>query len=309
MKDQGGLANLPATGYSAIMPSSPSYRRIGIVGTGRVARALGRALAPHSVEPIAVDGRNAANRAAAIQAIGHAHAADPACPLIAFCDVVIIAVADDGIAPVVADLMTRTPSTLSSFVCHVSGRSGAALLEPLRAMGAGTAAIHPAMTFTGDPEREVQRMRDARFAITAADEQSIAQARKLVALLGGIAVEIEERHRPLYHAALSHAANHLVTLISGASSALTAAGVDEPGALLAPLVRAALENSLSRGFDALSGPLLRGDRDTIAGHLQALTAHQPQLLPAYRAMALATIDALERGAKTADMTTMRTLIA
>ncbi len=112
-----------------------------------------------------------------------------------------------------------------------------------------------------------------------------------------MAVEIAEGHRALYHAALSHAANHLVTLLSGASDALRAAGADKPGALLAPLVRAALENSLARGFDALSGPLLRGDGDMIARHLAALARDCPGLLPAYRAMALATLDGLARAGK------------
>jgi predicted short-subunit dehydrogenase-like oxidoreductase (DUF2520 family) len=103
-----------------------------------------------------------------------------------------------------------------------------------------------------------------------------------------------EQHRTLYHAALCHAANHLVTLLAGASGALATAGVGDPQALLAPLVRAALDNSLDRGFAALSGPLLRGDRDTIADHLAALAQDDPALLPAYRAMALATLDAMER---------------
>ena len=162
---------------------------------------------------------------------------------------------------------------------------------------------HVPVPFTGDPAAEVARMQGARFAITGADAPSIAAARRLVALLGGVAVEVAEEHRALYHAALCHAANHLVTLIAGASDALVAAGVAEPGALLAPLVRAALDNSLDRGIDALSGPLLRGDRDTIGNHLTALNAHTPELLPAYRAMALATLDALDRdeGALRADL--------
>jgi predicted short-subunit dehydrogenase-like oxidoreductase (DUF2520 family) len=119
-------------------------------------------------------------------------------------------------------------------------------------------------------------------------------ARQIVGLLGGVTVEIAEERRPLYHAALCHASNHLVTLMAGASHALTATGVDDPAALLAPLVRAALENSLERGFAALSGPLLRGDEQTVAGHLAALATDCPALLPAYRAMALATLDELGR---------------
>ncbi|WP_448537049.1 Rossmann-like and DUF2520 domain-containing protein [Sphingobium yanoikuyae] len=273
------------------MTEHPAYRQIGLIGTGRVARALGLALAPHSAAPILVQGRNPDHAAAAVEAIGHAQAVALSSSLSSNCDLILLAVADDALPAVIADLATMP---LSATICHVSGRSGAALLDPLRAQGAITAAVHPAMTFTGDPAAEVARMQGARFAITGADAPAIAAARRLVALLGGVAVEVAEEHRALYHAALCHAANHLVTLIAGASDALTAAGVAEPGALLAPLVRAALDNSLDRGIDALSGPLLRGDRQTIGNHLTALNAHAPELLPAYRAMALATLDALDR---------------
>lgn len=273
------------------MTEHPAYRQIGLIGTGRVARALGLGLAPHSAAPILVQGRNPDHAAAAVTAIGRAQAVALSTSLSSNCDLILLAVADDALPAVIADLATMP---LSATICHVSGRSGAALLDPLRAQGAITAAVHPAMTFTGDPAAEVARMQGARFAITGADAPSIAAARKLVALLGGVAVEVAEEHRALYHAALCHAANHLVTLIVGASDALTAAGVVEPGALLAPLVRAALDNSLDRGIDALSGPLLRGDRQTIGNHLTALNAHAPELLPAYRAMALATLDALDR---------------
>lgn len=273
------------------MTEHPAYRQIGLIGTGRVARALGLALAPHSAAPILVHGRNPDHAAAAVEAINHAQAVSLSTSLSSRCDLILLAVADDALPAVIADLATMP---LSATICHVSGRSGAALLDPLRAQGATTAAVHPAMTFTGDPTAEVARMQGARFAITGANAPSIAAARKLVALLGGVAVEVAEAHRPLYHAALCHAANHLVTLIAGAADALAAAGVAEPGALLAPLVRAALDNSLDRGIDALSGPLLRGDRQTIGNHLAALTSHAPELLPAYRAMALATLDALDR---------------
>ena len=273
------------------MTEHPAYRQIGLIGTGRVARALGLALAPRSDAPILVQGRNPDHAAAAVEAIGRAQAVTLSPSLSSGCDLILLAVADDALPAVIADLATMP---LSATICHVSGRSGAALLDPLRAQGATTAAVHPAMTFTGDPAAEVARMRGARFAITGADAPSIAAARKLVALLGGVAVEVAEEHRALYHAALCHAANHLVMLIAGASDALVAAGVAEPGALLAPLVQATLDNSLDRGIDALSGPLLRGDRDTIGNHLTALRAHAPELLPAYRAMALATLDALDR---------------
>src|SRR3546814_16393986 len=83
-----------------------------------------------------------------------------------------------------------------------------------------TAAIHPAMTFTGDPESEVGRMAGARFAITAATGEAIERARPIVAALGGIAVAIAEARRALYHAALCPASNHLVPLVSRAAQGL-----------------------------------------------------------------------------------------
>jgi predicted short-subunit dehydrogenase-like oxidoreductase (DUF2520 family) len=211
------------------------------------------------------------------------------------CDVIALAVSDDALEHVVTELaadMTRAGA--APFVFHVSGRSGVTVLAPLANLGAPTAAIHPAMTYTGDADIEAQRMVGARFAVTSANAMARTLAEQIVQCLGGVMVEIAEQHRALYHAGLCHAANHLVALMTGSIRALTIAGVDEPAALLAPLVRAALENSLTQGIAALSGPLLRGNVRTIDGHLAALARDCPDLLPAYRAMALATLDELAR---------------
>lgn len=223
------------------------------------------------------------------------------------CDLIVLAVSDDALEPCVHDLAAIAGAT-SPFAFHVSGHSGAALLAPLHAEGWLTAAIHPVMTFTGDPRAEVRQMIGARFAVTGATEQASAAARAIVARLGGVPVEIAEEHRPLYHAALCHGANHLVTLIAGSCEALAAAGVDDPAALVAPLVRAALENGLAKGMAGLSGPLLRGDVETIDGHLSALRAGCPSLLPPYRAMALATLDALGGKAGAARSSCLRSLL-
>ena len=265
----------------------------GIVGAGRVAQALALALRPQAIAPPLLWGRSpekARSAATSVDAV-----AEPNLDrLIAACDLIIIAVADDALTDVVSRMASALPATPSPFVFHVSGRSGAAILDPLGNAGAITAAIHPAMTFTGDPESEVGRMAGARIAITAATGEAIERARHIVASLGGVAVEIAEERRALYHAALCHASNHLVTLVSGAAQGLEDAGVDDPGALLAPLVRAALENSLAHGFAGLSGPLLRGDAQTIGDHLATLATDSPALLPAYVAMARATLNELER---------------
>lgn len=269
------------------------FQRPGIIGTGRVAQALALALRRHATGLPMLWGRSPETARCAASRIGAVAEPGLDC-LLAACDVIAIAVADDALTDVVSRIAAALPAGPSPFIFHLSGRSGAAALEPLGKTGAIVAAIHPAMTFTGDPESEVARMAGARFAITAATGEAIERARQIVASLGGIAVEIAEERRALYHAALCHASNHLVTLISGAAHGLERAGVDDPAALLAPLVRAALDNSLAHGFAGLSGPLLRGDAQTIGGHLETLGALSPDLLPAYRAMARATLDELKR---------------
>lgn len=290
--------------------NNPSLNRFGIVGTGRVAQALAFAVAPQSITPPLLWGRTPDSARSAATRIG-ATAAPGIDRLMAECDIIAIAVADDALAKVIADMAATPPTGRAPFIFHVSGRSGAAILEPLRTAGALTAAIHPAMTFTGDPQGEARRMAGARFAITGSTTGASEQAKHIVVLLGGVAVEIAEEKRALYHAALCHASNHLVTLIAGAAGALNDAGVDNPSAVLAPLVRAALENSLSQGFAGLSGPLLRGDAQTIGDHLDTLKDRSPDLLPAYRAMARATLGELKRGETTpsARLTALDSLLA
>ncbi|MDX8358219.1 Rossmann-like and DUF2520 domain-containing protein [Sphingopyxis terrae] len=284
------------------------FRRIGIVGSGRVARALALGLKRASHEPPLLWGRSPARLIEARSQVDGIDTTTTLGALTEACDAIAIAVADDAIAGVVTALAIGASTTEASpFVFHVSGRSGAALLAPLHDAGWTTAAIHPAMTFTGNPAGEVARMAGARFAITGSSADAAVQARQIVALLGGVAVEIPEDRRALYHAALCHASNHLVTLIADAAQALERAGVAAPRALLAPLVQAALDNSLDRGFGALSGPLLRGDVQTIRDHVAALAAHDPDLVAAYRAMAVATIDRLEHEGARPDAALRRAL--
>jgi predicted short-subunit dehydrogenase-like oxidoreductase (DUF2520 family) len=115
-------------------------------------------------------------------------------------------------------------------------------------------------------------------------------AQRLVADLGGTAIWVPEDKRTLYHAGLAHGANHLVTLVAQAMDLLAAAGADDPAATLRPLLTAALDNALAAGDAALTGPIVRGDVNTVRAHLAEIRGSQPDTLPAYVAMARATAD-------------------
>jgi predicted short-subunit dehydrogenase-like oxidoreductase (DUF2520 family) len=108
--------------------------------------------------------------------------------------------------------------------------------------------------------------------------------------MGGEPVWIPERARPLYHAALTLGANHLVTLVNDALALLDLAGVEQPAQLIAPLLSAALDNALRLRDAALTGPVSRADAATLAAHVRTLDAEAPQLLRAYREMALRTAE-------------------
>jgi predicted short-subunit dehydrogenase-like oxidoreductase (DUF2520 family) len=158
------------------------------------------------------------------------------------------------------------------------------------------------MTFIGSDE-DVARLPDTCFGVTAADEVGYAIAQSLVLEMGGEPFRVREDARTLYHAALTHAANHLVTVLADAVEALRAAlrgqellgqelVGDQPNGLaeriLGPLARAALENTLQRGQAALTGPVARGDAAAVGEHLSALAEVDPRLAQAYRVNALRT---------------------
>ena len=140
-------------------------------------------------------------------------------------------------------------------VAHTSGRFGVGVLHPVAAAGAIPLALHPAMTFTG-MSLDLTRLLDCTFGVTA-DAAMLPIAQALVVEMGGEPVAIAEGDRTLYHAALAHGSNHLVTLVAQASQLLAEVGVDEPGGCW-PLLRATLENALASGESALTGPVAGG---------------------------------------------------
>jgi len=177
-------------------------------------------------------------------------------------------------------------------VVHTSGRYGWRVLQPAVGCGAIPLALHPAMTFSGT-SLDLVRLVDCCFGVTAPGPVlPIAQA--LVVEMGAEPVVVAEEARPLYHAALAHGANHLVTLVAQSLELLRSAGIEPADRVLAPLLSAALDNALRAGDGALTGPVARGDAGTVASHLAAI---EPEgIRNAYRALARATAErALESG--------------
>lgn len=212
-------------------------------------------------------------------------------------DLVLVTVPDDAIADVTAWIAAQGGFRPGQIVLHTSGRHGVAVLRAAQEAGAIPLAIHPAMTFTGT-SLDLSRLEGAPFAVTApAPVLPIGQA--LVVEIGGEPVLLHDTARPAYHAALSHASNHLVTLLVQARDVLAEAGVADGARLLGPLTRAALEGALESGAQALTGPVSRGDLGTVAGHLDALAllGDPTATAQAYRALARSTALVAQRSGR------------
>ena len=263
----------------------PARLDVGVVGTGRVGAVLGAALARAGHRVVAGYGVSVSSK-------HRAHELLPDVPLVTTAEVleraelVLLTVPDDALPELVNGLASTGAIRPGQIVVHTSGRYGVGVLEPATRAGALPLALHPAMTFTGTTV-DLERLAGAVFGVTA-PEQLWPVAEALVVEMGSDPVRIAEENRTLYHAALAHASNHLVTLVADAMDLLRSAGVDQPDKVLAPLLSAALDNVLRSGDAALTGPVARGDAGTVASHITEIGRAAPESVATYIQLARRT---------------------
>jgi predicted short-subunit dehydrogenase-like oxidoreductase (DUF2520 family) len=268
----------------------PARLAVGVIGAGKAGTALGAALARAGHTVVAASAVSDASVDRARTVFPGAVIAEPT-EVVRRADLVLLTVPDDVLPGLVAGLAAIEAPVEGRLLAHASGRHGLAVLEPATRRGGLPLALHPVMTFTGRSD-DVDRLSGTCFGVTAPEVLRPA-AEALVIEMGGEPVFISEENRDLYHAALAGAANHLVTLVAQAADLLRAAGVAEPARLLGPLLAASLDNALLLGDAGLTGPVARGDAETVAAHVAALGATEsasPAAVAAYIAMARLTAD-------------------
>lgn len=267
--------------------SGPPRLRVGIIGAGRVGAVLGAALrrAGHEITSVAAVSDLSRLRA---EALLPGVPIRPAPDVAEEADLVLLAVPDDVLPGLVAGLVDAGAIHAGQFVAHPSGRYGIDVLEPVRAVGALPLAIHPVMTFTGT-SIDVARLEDCPFGVTAPEAiRPVAEA--LVVEMGGDPVWVPEEARVLYHAGIAFGANFLMTVVLQSLDLLRDAGMPDPARLMAPLLSASLDNALRHGDSALTGPVARGDAQTVAEHVRRIREVSPAAAAGYRALARLTAD-------------------
>ncbi len=265
----------------------PARLRIGVVGAGRVGAPFGAALerVGHQVMGVSAISEASKRRAELLLPRTPIRAADE---VVKDAELVLLTIPDDVLPAFVEGAAKSGLFHEGQIVVHTAGRFGIAVLDPARGVGALPLAIHPVMTFTGTAV-DIERMKGAIFGVTA-DAKSMPIAEALVLEVGGEPAKIAETDRVAYHAALAWSANFLTVLIAEGLDQLRALGVEEPSRALAPLLGAALDNVLRSGDRALTGPIARGDAETVAAHLRVIKERNPEVLDAYSVLARLTAD-------------------
>lgn len=267
----------------------PARLAVGVVSAGRVGSVVGAALARAGHTVVAASGLSNASVRRAEQLL-------PDVPLLPpdevarTADLVLLALPDDALTGMVRGLVATGSLRSGQIVVHTSGSHGIDVLAPAVEAGALPLALHPVMTFTGRSE-DLDRLAACSVGVTATagDEAAWNVGEALTVEMGAEPVRVPDEARALYHTALAHGANHLMTLVADCAELLREAGIAQSERLVAPLLSAALDNVLRHGDRALTGPVARGDLGTVRKHLAVLAERAPDVAPGYRALAKRTV--------------------
>lgn len=273
-----------------------SANKVAIIGAGVVGTAVAFLLKQAGYEIVGVASRSQAalDRAYSyLNVRGTTDAAEAATTA----DIVLITTGDDQIESVCEKVAEQRQFSGGTRVFHFSGALPLGVLAAARAAGAAVGSIHPIQTFA-DVDAAINLLPGSVFGVTA-DEDSFPMATEIVSALKGSVIKIRDEDRPLYHVAACIASNYLVTLGWVSLELYSRLGIPPETAVeaLMPLMRGTLDNlAAGKGAAALTGPIARGDAQTIQRHLEALKEAWPQILDLYRVMGRYTADvALEKG--------------
>ncbi len=274
-------------------------KTVAIIGAGRVGSSVGRLLATagYPVVSVAARTRDSAERAASF--IGSGTPTTDAAGAAAKAELVFITTPDGVIREVCETIAASGKLKHGAIVIHMSGAHSLDLLDAAKAAGARRAVIHPLQSLASR-EQGVKNLSGSYFRIEA-DPEALETARTIVNALGGVELAMpawrqDKESAVLYHAGAVAVSNYFVALVDYGLKFYQALGADKKEALKAvlPLIKGTLHNIESLGTpDALTGPISRGDVQTVRDHLDAMQKRTPELVSLYKALARQTVQAAQ----------------
>lgn len=280
--------------------------RVLIIGAGQVGRGLFRAFRASGVDVLGLHGRRPSAWTTSSGALPSS---------IANANTVIVAVRDDQIDGALSELIAergaagRGRIASGTVILHTSGGAEPELIRRLQEIGLSGGTFHPLVPFA-NPERAPELLKRAWIGIDG-DDQARATSRRLAGHVGARTLDIPAGGKSVYHAAAVMSSNFPVVLASLASDLLRGLGIPERSAQQAvhSLMEGAVSNIADTApLDALTGPVVRGDADTVMRHLAALRG-DPEARAVYKRLSLAALEmAARRGTDPSQVEQMRKLL-
>lgn len=270
---------------------------VAVIGAGAVGRALALRLHARGYPILAVISRTLAHAEQLGREVGarvfgeHLHDLPPSARLVFCC------VPDDQVAAVAERLARVAHPWRETVAAHTSGALPAGTMAPLAEAGACVLSFHPLQTLTRASGPDAL---EGVYAGIEGDAPAVAAGIEVAVNLGMRYLVLSADAKPRYHLAASVASNFLVTLSAVVQQILQSLDIDRATAqeVMAPLVEGTLAN-LERAMpeDALTGPIVRGDLETLRQHGLALRRHLPHLVPVYAALAAETVPLAVRSSR------------
>lgn len=270
--------------------------QITVIGAGRVGSTLACALHKegYKIKSVASRSLDSARRLAELV---HAKATQDVAHSVDGADIVLLTVPDSAIEGVCRQVSLGKWLKPGSFVFHTSGALSSEALLSAKENGTYVASLHPLQSFAGIEEG--LKNLPGTFFVVEGDPEAIECGKNLVKRMGGMLLDIPTEAKPLYHAGACVASNFVVSVVRMAVEMFQFAGIDADSAFraLIPLVTGTFRNIQSLGVpQALTGPISRGDVETLKKHLEALDTYALELLSVYLELAEYTVKvAFEKG--------------
>ena len=267
-------------------------QKFSVIGCGRVGICLATFLFKKNYEPAGFFSRSMMSARAARAAAGCGTVFDSAADCARAGDIVFITTPDGVIEGVCEDLADQDAFGPKTMVFHLSGAHSSAILARAKQAGAVVGSIHPLQSFAPYEPGQASPFEGINISVEG-DPDAVSQGKDIAAALGAQAFAIPTESKTLYHASAVVASNYLVTLVKFALTLLMETGLREDAAfdILSPLIQGTLSNIDSRGCtQALTGPVARGDHDTVSRHLADIDEKTPEFSALYRLLGTHTLD-------------------
>jgi predicted short-subunit dehydrogenase-like oxidoreductase (DUF2520 family) len=262
-----------------------------IVGCGRVGSALAKYLAEAGYIPAGFASKSLSSAKRVADLTGSDHCTDAAWEVTRKADIVFITTPDGAIQETCDGIAVKNGFNPGSVVLHCSAALTSTILLSAKKCGACIGSMHPLQSFAS-----TEYVRNPFWGIVTSVEgepKATDTASMVAADLGSGCISIPTEAKILYHASAVVASNYLVTLLDLSLNLIRQAGVpaDDAFRSLKPLINGTLSNIEKMGVhDALTGPIARGDLQTIENHLLEIGSKTPHLLPLYKILGLHTVE-------------------